>query len=101
MTLRLEHGHPAGWLVRSSGIVIGHCGIPASVDGAGCIEVGDGLAESYRHHGVGTEIVRAISDWLLTRPGVATLTSCIEPLDTASWRVREKVGHLRAETEHG
>ncbi|MDA8288168.1 MAG: hypothetical protein M0014_06880 [Actinomycetota bacterium] len=48
MTLRLEHGHAAGWLLRSSGIVIGDCGIRASVDGAGCIEVGSGLAESYR-----------------------------------------------------
>lgn len=98
--LALEHGHPAGWLVRRSGMVIGDCGIHAPVDGAGCVEIGYGLAEPHRHQGFGTEVVQAISTWLLAQSGVATVRACTEPSNVASRRVLEKAGFsLRGTTD--
>ncbi|MDA8297813.1 MAG: GNAT family N-acetyltransferase [Actinomycetota bacterium] len=97
----LERGHPAGWLVRSGGAVIGDCGIHAPVDGAGCVEIGYGLAEPFRHQGLGTEVVQAISDWLLAQPAVTTLRASVEPSNIASCRVLEKAGFLLLESTGG
>lgn len=92
VTLAMEHGHPAGWLVRCSGRVIGDCGIHAPVDDAGCVEIGYGLAETYRGQGFGTEVVLAISDWLLSQPIVSTVRARTQPSNAASCRVLEKAG---------
>lgn len=99
--LALEHGHPAGWLVRLTGMVIGDCGIHAPADGAGCVEIGYGLAEPYRHRGFGTEVVQAISTWLLGQPRVATVRACAEPSNVASGRVLEKAGFSLVDTTDG
>ena len=65
--LAIEHGHPAGVARQVLGRVIGDCGIRAPVDDAGCVEIGYGLADPYQGQGFGTEVVMAISDWLLAQ----------------------------------
>ncbi len=90
--LAIEGGHPAGWLVRLDGRVIGDCGIRANVDSAGCVEIGYGLASPYRGQGLGTEVAAAISGWLLTQPGVLAVRATTLPSNAASRRVLEKAG---------
>lgn len=92
IALAVEHGHPAGWLVRYCGEVIGDCGIRAPVDHAGCVEIGYGLAVRYQGRGFGSEVVQAISDWLLAQPGVSTVRGCTLPSNAASRSVLEKAG---------
>ncbi len=92
VTLALEHGHPPGWLVRSAAGVIGDCGIRAPVDDAGCVEIGYGLAGPYRGQGFGTEVVIAISDWLLGQPSVSAVRARTLPSNAGSRRVLEKAG---------
>jgi RimJ/RimL family protein N-acetyltransferase len=90
--LAIEGGHPAGWLVRLNGRVIGDCGIHANVDGAGCVEIGYGLAGPYWGQGLGTELAAAISDWLLSQPDVLVVRATTLPSNVASRRVLEKAG---------
>lgn len=92
IALAVEHGHPPGWLVRCSGLVIGDCGIRAPVDEAGCVEIGYGLAGPYRGQGFGNELVKAISDWLIAQPTVSTVQACTLPSNFASRRALEKAG---------
>ena len=94
VALAIEHGHPAGWLVRCSGSVIGDCGIRAPVDDAGRVEIGYGLADPYQGQGFGSEVVTAISDWLLAQPVVATVCARTLPSNAASRRVLEKAGFV-------
>ena len=94
IALAMEHGHPPGWLVRYCGHVIGDCGIRAPVDDAGCVEIGYGLASSYRGQGFGSEVVEAVSAWLLTQPDVSMVRASTLPSNTASRRVLEKAGFV-------
>jgi GNAT superfamily N-acetyltransferase len=94
VALAIEHGHPAGWLVRWSGRVIGDCGIRAPVDDAGSVEIGYGLADPYQGLGLGSEVVTAISDWLLAQPVVSTVSARTLPSNAASRRVLEKAGFV-------
>jgi len=54
------------WLVGLGGVVIGDCGTAGPVADR-TVEIGFGLAESQRSRGFGTELVAALSDWLLLR----------------------------------
>lgn len=92
VAMALEHGQPAGWLVRWEGQVIGDCGIHAPADDDGCVEIGYGLAGPYRGRGFGTELVVAISDWLLARRDVSTVLASTSATNFASRRVLEKAG---------
>lgn len=98
VNLAMEHGHPPGWLVRYAGKVIGDCGIHAPVDDAGCVEIGYGLAVAYQGQGFGTELVVAISDWLLTQPDVSTVRARTLVSNAASRRVLEKAGFTFVDT---
>ena len=90
--MALRHGHPAGWLVRFEGRVIGDCGIHAPVDDNGSLEIGYGLAAPYRGRGFGTEVATVISGWLLSQPGVSVVRATTLPANVASQRVLEKAG---------
>ncbi|HTW06655.1 MAG TPA: GNAT family N-acetyltransferase [Acidimicrobiales bacterium] len=92
VALAIEHGHPAGWLVRWDDRVIGDCGIRSPVDDTGCVEIGYGLAELYRGRGFGTEVVVAISDWLLGQSSVSAVRATTLVTNAASRRVLEKAG---------
>jgi RimJ/RimL family protein N-acetyltransferase len=68
--LGLEHGVSTTWLVLRDGVVIGDCGLHGPPDEEGEVEIGYGLAEPFRGRGYGTELARALSDWVLAQPGV-------------------------------
>lgn len=96
MAIRL--GHPPGWFVVADGVIIGDCGIHQAVDEAGGVEIGYGLAAPYRGRGYGTEVVRAIAEWLLSLPEVSEVRAETLPGNAASRRVLEKAGfHLVGE----
>lgn len=71
-------------------------------DATGAIEIGYGLAELYRRQGYGTELVRALSQWLLDRTPVRAVTAAVGVENIASIRVLERAGFPRgrADGEH-
>lgn len=88
----VEDGHAPGWLVVLDGQVIGDCGTHGPVAADGSVEIGYGLAGPYRGRGLGSEIVVAISDWLIARPEVCTVRASVVADNLASRRVLEKAG---------
>ena len=94
VALAIEHGHPAGWLVRGPGGVIGDCGIKSPVDDAGAVEIGYGLAGAYQGQGFGSEVVAAISEWLLAQLDVSTVRARTLASNAASRRVLEKAAFI-------
>jgi RimJ/RimL family protein N-acetyltransferase len=86
-------GHPAGWFVTLNGIVIGDCGVPGPADDRGDIEVGYGLAAPHRGHGYGTELVAALSQWLLAQTDVQRVVARgVLTANTPSRTVLERAG---------
>ncbi len=53
----VKYGRPAGWMVMLEGKIIGDCGTHGPANGDGVIEIGYGLAASFRGRGFGTELV--------------------------------------------
>ncbi len=92
LAMALRSGHPPGWLI-TAGAVIGDCGVHGLPDERGCVEIGYGLAATYRGRGFGSEAVAVISGWLLTEPGVRRLRASTAPGNTPSRRVLEKAGY--------
>jgi hypothetical protein len=60
-----KHGEPPGWMVTLDEPVIGDCGTHGDADETGAIEIGYGLAEPFRGRTYGTELVGAMTEWLL------------------------------------
>ncbi len=58
------------WLVVLGGVAIGDCGTHGETEDDGTVEIGYGLAAEHRGHGYGSELVPALSGWLLAQPGV-------------------------------
>jgi RimJ/RimL family protein N-acetyltransferase len=82
-----------GWLVTFDGVVIGDCGTHGAPSDDGEVEIGYGLAEPYRGRGYGTELVTALSDWLLAQPGVERVVARdVEAANTPSRRALERAG---------
>ena len=91
----VKTGEALSWLVVADGAVIGDCGLHGGpygpVDDAGRVEIGYGLAAPSRGQGYGSEVVAAITGWLLAQPEVRrvaparSLTTCPA---AASWRRR-------------
>jgi RimJ/RimL family protein N-acetyltransferase len=92
LTMALTHGEAPGWMVMLHGTVIGDCGTHGSADEFGVIEIGYGLAEPFRGLSYGTELVRAMTEWFLTQPGIKVVRACTLPDNAASRRVLEKNG---------
>ncbi|MGH7912152.1 MAG: GNAT family N-acetyltransferase [Candidatus Dormibacteraceae bacterium] len=92
LRLAVEQGQPAGWLVVHDGQTVGDCGTHGPVDAEGRVEIGYGLAAPSRNQGLGTELVRAITGWLLTQPGVNAVRAHTLPDNRASRRVLERAG---------
>ena len=86
----VQYGWPAGWMVTFEDKVIGDCGTHGPADKDGVIEIGYGLAASQRGRGFGTELVGAISAWLLGQPGVSAVIASTLADNFASRRVLEK-----------
>jgi RimJ/RimL family protein N-acetyltransferase len=99
MGLRGDQG--PGWFVLLDGIVIGDCGTHGAPDESGEVELGYGLAAPYRGHGYGSEVVAALSRWLLAQPGVSRVVArdVLED-NVASRRALEGAGfELESEAE--
>jgi RimJ/RimL family protein N-acetyltransferase len=92
LRMAVEHGYPAGWMVTLDRSVIGDCGIHGVADSAGIIEIGYGLAAPFRGHGYGTEVVAAMTAWLIEQSGVTAISAATLAGNAASRRVLEKNG---------
>jgi RimJ/RimL family protein N-acetyltransferase len=62
------------------------------VNADGLVEIGYGLAAPYRGRGYGRQTVRALSQWLLTQPGVTGVLAHTDPANTPSRRSLESAG---------
>jgi RimJ/RimL family protein N-acetyltransferase len=90
MALRL--GHAPGWFVTLERVVIGDCGIHGDPDEQGEIELGYGLAASYRGRGYGSEVAVGLSRWLLEQDGVRRVVGRAELDNPAGLRTLERAG---------
>ena len=92
-----------GWLVTLDGVVIGDCHTHGPPDGAGDVEIGYGLAEPYRGFGYGSELVRAMSQWLLDQPDTRRVVARhVQIANAPSRRALESAGFVleRSDDEH-
>jgi RimJ/RimL family protein N-acetyltransferase len=85
-------GYPPGWLITAGGAVIGDIGTHGPVDEAGRVEIGYGLAAPSRGQGYGSEAVAAVTEWLLSQPGVREVRAHTLTDNAPSRRVLEKAG---------
>ncbi len=92
LAMAVKAGYPAGWLVTAGGAVIGDCGTHGPVDETGSVEIGYGLAAPSRGQGYGSEAVAAVTEWLLSQPGVRQLRAHTLTSNAPSCRVLEKAG---------
>jgi|SRR5579875_8446 len=92
----LERGGPLPWMVLRDGRVIGDCGLHGPPDERGEVEIGYGLAAPYRGRGYGSELVAAISDWLLAQPAIGALLARTEADNVASIRALQRAGFVRS-----
>lgn len=101
----VKTGETLSWLVVADGAVIGDCGLhggPAGpVDEAGRVEIGYGLAAPSRGQGYGSEVVAAITGWLLAQPGIRQVRACTLTDNMPSRRVLEKAGFAYTGIEDG
>lgn len=89
------------WLVTLDGLVIGDCGTVGSVDEAGDVEIGFGLAAGHRGFGYGTELVEGLAQWLVGQPGVRRVVARgVLAHNTPSRRALERAG-FRLESSDG
>lgn len=90
LAMAIAGGHPPGWLVLLDGAVIGDGGLHGVVDSGGAVEIGYGVAAPFRGLGYGSEVVKAIADWLLVQPAVHFVHAHTLIENSASRRVLEK-----------
>ena len=90
--MALARGHAPGWLVTADGVTVGDCGVHGEPDEWGEVEVGFGLAAPYRGVGYGTELVSAVSEWLLEQSGVAQVCAQAALNNWPSRRALERAG---------
>jgi ribosomal-protein-alanine N-acetyltransferase len=90
-----RHGYgPYAVVQRQSHRLIGYCGLFffADVGGQPEIEIGYRLARTAWGKGYASEAARAVRDFAFTRQGIRRLIAMIDPANTASIRVAEKIG---------
>jgi RimJ/RimL family protein N-acetyltransferase len=92
LAMAVSAGRAPGWFVVLDGQVIGECGTHGPANAAGEVELGFGLAAPHRGRGLGKELVRAVSDWLLRQPGIRRLTARAEVGNLASRAVLVSAG---------
>ena len=101
----VKTGEALSWLIVAGGAVIGDCGLHAGPDGpvseAGRVEIGYGLAAPSRGQGYGSEVVAAITEWLLAQPEVRQVRACTLTDNVPSRRVLEKAGFAYTGTADG
>ena len=99
--LSLKYDVEVNWIVLVDGLVVGDCFTHGGADEAGDIEIGYALAEAYRRRGLGTDLVAALSGWLLGLEGIRRVVARnIEAGNVGSRRTLERVG-FDLESESG
>ena len=80
--------------------MIGYCGLTRfdDIDGQPEIEIGYRLARAFWGRGLATEAVQAVRDYAFEILGLPRLVAIIDPQNTASIHVAQKVG-LRYEKD--
>ena len=94
------HGHPRHpelglWATihKATGRFIGRCGLlPWAIDGADEVEVAYTIAREYWGQGLGTEAAQAILQYGFEKLNLSRMVCLIDPENTASQRVAEKMG---------
>ena len=91
---------PYAVVERQSQAVIGYCGLFffPDINGQPEVEIGYRLARSAWGRGYATEAAQAVRDFAFGCLGLQRLIAIIDPSNTASIRVAEKIG-MRFETE--
>ena len=101
----VKTGETLSWLVVAGGAVIGDCGLHGGPDGpvddAGRVEIGYGLAAPSRGQGYGSEVVAAITEWLLAQTEVRQVRACTLTDNMPSRRVLEKAAFSYTGIEDG
>jgi len=96
-----EHGYGM-WAatMRDTGAFVGQCGLvqQLDVDGQDEVEVGYTLVRAFWKQGLATEAAEACRDYGFAKCGLTRLVSIIDPANTGSIRVAEKLG-MRFEKE--
>jgi RimJ/RimL family protein N-acetyltransferase len=101
LAMAVKTGHPPGWLITADAAVIGDIGTHGPVDEAGRVEIGYGLAAPSRGLGYGSEAVAAVTEWLLSQPGVRQVRAHTLTDNIPSRRVLEKAGFTYAGLDEG
>jgi RimJ/RimL family protein N-acetyltransferase len=83
-----------GWLVTRSGLVIGDCGLAGAVTADGDVEIGYGLAFPSRGVGLGSELVKGLSDWLLEQERISRVVAVVDLDNRPSGRALESAGFV-------
>jgi RimJ/RimL family protein N-acetyltransferase len=92
----ISHYEPHGfgmWAVtdKTAGAMIGWCGL-IFLDGTPEVEVGYGVARSYRGQGLMTEAARASLRYGFEKAGLERIVALAVPENSASRRIMEKLG---------
>lgn len=101
----VKTGEALSWLIVTGDAVIGDCGLHGGPDGpadeAGRVEIGYGLAALSRGQGYGSEVVAAITGWLLAQPEIRQVRACTLTGNVPSRRVLDKAGFAYTGTADG
>jgi RimJ/RimL family protein N-acetyltransferase len=103
------NGHPRHpelglWatVLKENGKFIGRSGLlPWSIEGRDEVEVAYTIAREYWGRGLGTEVAQAILRYAFDALGLSRLICLIEPGNTASQKVAEKIGMRLEKTVAG
>jgi RimJ/RimL family protein N-acetyltransferase len=88
---------PGAWLqlavcLKESNAMIGDAGLHFSPDDDRQVEIGYTLSPDYQHRGYATEAVKAILDYLFSALGKHRVTASVDPRNTPSAAVLERLG---------
>jgi GNAT superfamily N-acetyltransferase len=89
----VQHPWFTYWLIALAHTGIGLVGFKGFPDAQGQVEIGYGLAPTYRNRGYTTEAVQTLIDWAFLTPERIAIVAANTALDNiASHRVLQKVG---------
>lgn len=80
---------------RGDDEAIGHCGLWLKEFKEGRATAGYGIVPSKRGRGYASDVLRALTEFAWTVPGLHKVSLFIEPWNTASMRAAERAGYLR------
>ena len=81
-----------GYFDRMDGTLVGGGGYKTPPSPDGVVEIGYGIAPSYRARGLATEAAQALTDYALAHPGVRTVVAHTLPEPNASNRLLQRCG---------